>query len=389
MKRRLLVITSSFPRGEEDIAGYFVRGWAEALALRGHELDILAWRGPGAKSGEVSARVGVEFVPYGPKRWERLFFGDGAPENLERHKLVGLMAAPAMVAMVRAALRACETKRYDAVVGHWLLPGGLVARLVGKKAKIPSFVVGHSGGVHLVERLGRFGGRRLARFISSGPTTVPTDSLREKLIGAGGSVEIRVAPMGFEPPDSGGAKKEIGEELKIGFLGRLVPVKGLEVVVEAVKGLPLVFEIVGDGPSRAGLEEIAGENTRFLGPKFGAEKNGLLREWETIVLPSIPRQSGRHEGLPVSLLEGASAGAVPFVSGVPGVVPWIVRPERQILKAGDVEAWRGALTEFLECPDGERRQWQEESRRLVAPLAWPIYAKWWEKWLEDGLADHL
>lgn len=382
MKRRILVITSSFPRGEEDLAGHFVRSWAQALTAHNYTIHVLAWRGAGAVSGVVGPGVRVDFVPYGPRRWERLFYGKGAPENLERSPVMALMAVPAMAAMVRAALKACGQQRYDAVVGHWLLPGGFVARVVGQRAKIPSFVVGHSGGVHLLERLSVGGGRRLARFLSDGPTTVPTRALHEKLVGVGGLASTEVAPMGFEPILDGERAKPEG--MRVGFLGRFVPIKGLEVVLEAVKGLPLTLEVVGDGPARQRWEQMAGENTRFFGARYGEEKAALIRGWQAMVVPSIPRSSGRHEGLPVSLLEGASAGAIPFVSGVPGVEPWLARPERQILNAGDRSGWRGALMELLSTSDEVRSRWQEETRRQVAPLSWPVYGEWWARWLDGG-----
>lgn len=388
--RRWLVVTSSFPRDDRDLAGHFVREWARALVEQGDWVDVLCWRGPGARDRRVVEGLMVRFVPYGPPDLETLFFGAGAPENLDRAPVRALMALPAVGAMTGAAVRTCRDRDYDGIVGHWLVPGGLVARTVGAAVGLGSAVVGHSGGVHLLAGLPEVVGRPLVRRIAGGPTTVTTRPLRAKLVETAGCdlEELQVAPMGYRPgPQS--VERAPGDQgpMKVGFLGRLVDIKGLPAVLEAVerlrgRGRNVALEVVGDGPRREQWEAAAGEGVEFLGPKYGEDKWERLAGWDGLVVPS-KRREDRHEGLPVSLLEGASVGAVPLVSGVPGVEPWLAGPERQVVGRRPAD-WVEAIEWLAGLSERSRSELRGRTRRNVAGLAWPEYGGWWRRWLVRG-----
>lgn len=377
---RLLVITSSFPRHDGDFSGLFVRDFCRALVARGHEVEVLAWRGEGAAPG---AEPGLRwsFIPYGPPSLETLFFGSGAPENLRGAPLRAGLVPPALATMVAAALARTSRGDIDGVVGHWLVPGGIVARLVGGLRGIPSLVVGHSGGVHLLDRLPRPLGAPLARWLAMGPTTVPTEPLRAKLeaLGARG---IELAPMGFTPPSADRRQEAPSAPLRVGFLGRLVDLKDLPTLLEArallaADGVPIRLEVVGDGPLRDQWQRRA-PSVPFLGARLGEEKDALLSSWDVLAQPSRRRASGRHEGLPVTILEAAARGTVPLVSGVPGVEPWIADPALQVLPSEDPQAWAGALKTLAELSAPQWGELREATRAAVAPLSWPTQAPRWE-----------
>ena len=387
MGRRLLVIASSFPRHGEDLAGHFVGHWCRSLVDRGAEVDVLCWHGPGACSRQVQPGLRVRFIRYAWPGAQRLFFGAGAPENLTEHPLRAWLAVPAVAVMVAAALDACRRRSYDAVIGHWMVPGGLIARWVAEVMKLDSAVVGHSGGVHVLGALPEVIGRAIARRVCRGATSVPTEPLRKRLVALSGSEDIEVAPMGYAPsPISVESKNRGNDALRIGFLGRLVPIKGLETVLRAVERLrqsqrSVTLDVVGTGPRRGRWEAMAGETVHFVGAKYGLEKWHYLHRWDALVVPSKKGAKGRHEGLPVSLLEGASVGAVPLVSGVPGVEKWLARPTRQLIGDGDVDGWCRALGWIDGLDRGESTALRARTMQQVAPLAWPSYARWWQQWI--------
>lgn len=127
------------------------------------------------------------------------------------------------------------------------------------------------------------------------------------------SVEVR--------PEAASASKR-----RIVYLGRLVPVKRIELIIEAVDMLeqahPGVFclEIVGDGPLRAELESFASTvsaEVQFRGFQH-APLNNLSRA-AALVLAS------EHEGLPMAVLEALTLG-VPVVAPRTGAIPEIVPP---------------------------------------------------------------
>jgi glycosyltransferase involved in cell wall biosynthesis len=112
----------------------------------------------------------------------------------------------------------------------------------------------------------------------------------------------------------------------IGSVGSLHVRKGYQYLIEAV---PLVltelpgarFVLVGEGPERLRLEQLAAElgvagRVQFLGQR--TDVSAVLPEFDVFVLPSIT------EGMPNAVLEAMAAG-IPVVASRVGGVPEIVQ----------------------------------------------------------------
>lgn len=133
------------------------------------------------------------------------------------------------------------------------------------------------------------------------------------------------------------------------FLGRLSVEKGLEVLIEALGSAPdsLHLRIVGDGPSRAGLEAAvarAGLEGRVHFAGFVADVGPELARCHAVVLPSL------REGLPMALLEAAAAGR-PFVATRTGGVPSLLTDGGAVgllAEPGDPRSLAAALRELVE-----------------------------------------
>ncbi|MEZ4458832.1 MAG: glycosyltransferase family 4 protein [bacterium] len=304
---RVLVVTSSYPRSATDIAGFFVRDHVEMLREFGHDVDVMTWQDTADPHDD-----GVIRVQYAPRSLQTLFYGAGAPENLSS-AANGLLVPQAMVAMEREVAR--RAPAYDLLIGHWLVPAGLIVRRVGARLGRPTLVIGHSGGVHALAKLPRRVGRSMARTIAAGPTTVPTQILKDLLDRTCGlTTRAQILPMGFTPISPA---PKLGRAL---FMGRLVPIKRVDIAIRACAAARVGLDVAGDGPMRTDLETLAtelGADVHFWGLVFGHQKADLVAAASAFVLPS-GRLRGRHEGLPVSLLEAASAGAVPVVGDLPG-----------------------------------------------------------------------
>jgi glycosyltransferase involved in cell wall biosynthesis len=134
------------------------------------------------------------------------------------------------------------------------------------------------------------------------------------------------------------------------FVGRLHPVKQIDVLLRAWQGVPdATLVILGDGDERPRLEALH----RELGLGERAELRGMVTDvdaWlqaaDVFVLPSA------SEGLSVALLEAMAAGAVPIATAVGGAVELIRDGENgRLVPPGDVEELRTALHDALSRPD--------------------------------------
>lgn len=153
------------------------------------------------------------------------------------------------------------------------------------------------------------------------------------------------------------------------FVGRLIARKGLDCVLRAVaKQLPESprLVVIGDGPERAGLEQLAielGISERVVW--LGRQSNATARQWmlnaRVLVVPSSYEQWGLvaneawQSGLPV--LGSCTVGALR--AALPASLTWTMLP------VGDVEAWSAALRRVASIDDVERQDWIEIGHDLA------------------------
>ena len=298
---RIACITSSWPSREHPVAGTFVREHARLLEGAGHDVTTFTWR-PGTYAEDV-----VVVAPLGRAS---VLAGSGAPDAIDAAPWRALEAPLAIGAMLRELRRHSP---FDLYLGHWLVPGGLVARLAADAVGRPSFVVGHSAGVHALAALPRVAREPLLdEIVRPGSTTVPSLALAEKL-----GREVDVLPMGFDAIDV-----EPAQRRGVLCYGRLVPLKGFDLAVRVATSLDLDLHIVGTGPEAARLRQLAPDAT-FWGFADAAMKSEVFALCDRALVPSRVVR-GRHEGWPVSVLEVASAGVVPFVADWPGARELVV-----------------------------------------------------------------
>ena len=133
------------------------------------------------------------------------------------------------------------------------------------------------------------------------------------------------------------------------FVGRLVPYKGIDVLLEAMRGSGVVALLVGDGPLRSALERRARDlgvdiQVHFLGAVESRELEALYTAADLLVLPSVTRQ----EAFGVVQIEAMGRGK-PVVSTRLGTgVEWVNQHGETglIVPPGDAGALRDAIRRF-------------------------------------------
>jgi glycosyltransferase involved in cell wall biosynthesis len=143
----------------------------------------------------------------------------------------------------------------------------------------------------------------------------------------------------------------------VGTVTRLVPQKGLCYLIEAAALFPPeerpVFVVVGDGPLRAELRELAdksGVSSRFVLAGVRRDVPLILGALDLLVLPSVT------EGLGLILLE-AMAASLPVVATAVGGVPEVVLDGETgvLVPPGDPAALARAIADLLRVPERARR----------------------------------
>lgn len=169
---------------------------------------------------------------------------------------------------------------------------------------------------------------------------------------------VGVPPM-REFPDRAG--------LAIGFIGRLVPERGVDILLQACNHVLGAWSlaIVGTGPEQEALEALAqrygqASRIRWLG---GVGRDAIDRFWAEIDVLAVPSRATpdwveRHHEL---LLE-AMARAIPVVTTDTGALPELVGDAGVVVS--DAEPMGLALQQLLADP-GERRRLGLAGRQRV------------------------
>lgn len=321
------LLTTGFPRFEGDGAGSFLLTLARGVVAHGHSVRVLA---PEPRERRPAPRwpgIEVSWVPYArPRGLQQTFYGSGAPDNLRLQPARWAGAASFATTLYRASKR--ELEGCDTLISSWCVPCGWVASKTA--AGRPHLCICHATDVRWLAEVP--GGRALARGIAEGATSTwfLSEPLRERFFQTAGlradSVTAHVGPMPIEPPrplpqSRSELRRSLGiDDFTLLFLGRLVPVKGVDLLLHAAAALPepISVRIGGDGPELARLRALAQRlqvNATFEGWVTGERKEALLRACDAIVVPSGPK-----DGLPTVLFE-AKARCLPIIATEAGAIP--------------------------------------------------------------------
>jgi len=163
----------------------------------------------------------------------------------------------------------------------------------------------------------------------------------------------------------------------IGYIGRLVPEKGVDVLVEATAPLDARVLLVGDGASRGALEARVSawprDKARFVGAVTDTDVPEYLAALDALVLPSRTTATWAEQFGHV-LIEAMAAG-VPVVGSSSGAIPDVVGDAGIIVPEGDAAALRRALETLLADPALRARLSERGQDRVQAHYAHAVVAR--------------
>lgn len=149
---------------------------------------------------------------------------------------------------------------------------------------------------------------------------------------------------------------QAGRPFRLGYVGRLVPEKGLDDVLTALHRSPADVELLllGDGPGRAGLLARAavlglGGRVQVLNPCSPAGVAEFMSSLDALVLMSRTTRTWKEQFGRV-IMEAHACG-VPVIGSSSGSIPSVVGQNGWIVPEGDGTALATLLTELAAAPD--------------------------------------
>lgn len=208
---------------------------------------------------------------------------------------------------------------------------------------------------------------------------------------------IRFVPLALDPEHF---RRQDGDELRrrlglrgfvVGYAGRLLPMKGIHVLAEALEGASFdwTWLVLGTGPERDALLARARAGgwearLRIVEAVPHAGVPAYLNLMDALVLPSLTTPRWREQFGRV--LTEAMACEVPVVGSSSGAIPEVVGEAGRITPEGDAPALRGAL-EQLAADTALRATLAAAGRaRVLRHFTWERAAGQYRA-IYDGLLD--
>jgi glycosyltransferase involved in cell wall biosynthesis len=175
-----------------------------------------------------------------------------------------------------------------------------------------------------------------------------------------------IAPL---PPDPPELLAKRNDALLIGFLGRLVPEKGVLLLLEALlrlKGLKWKLLLVGNGELRGVIRDHwqnkFGDRLIMMGPITHEAVSQYLRHLDIFVLPSYSIPTWKEQ-FGLAMAQAMMAG-VACIGSSSGAIPEVLGPGGLIFKERDVDNLTCALKRMLES-EALRRELGDKARAFV------------------------
>jgi len=284
---------------------------------------------------ELAKRHTVHVITTAFKHAKRYDFIDGV--HVHRVGVVGRTSLPtatlvSLLTFVPSAfitgLALTKKHAFDIINAHFVIPSGVPALMLARMRNIPLVVTLIGGDIYdpskgiSPHRHGVF--RSVIRYIvrhANAVTAISHDTKQRAIELHNIMQDITVVPIGLVPfPCTPLPRESLGlrnDDFLCISIGRLVPRKGYETLLEAWKQIPAAqLLIIGDGPLKESLQEqidrydLSGR-VRLVGFISEQEKHAMLRTANAYV------SAAQHEGFGIVFLEAMDAG-LPIIAANDG-----------------------------------------------------------------------
>lgn len=382
------MISHMYPSPVNPTGGIFVHEQVKALRDRGHDVRVVSPKG---------------WAPPGLSRWSsyRDVVAEDTVDDVVVHyprKLtlpggrLGHRNADAFLLGIRGTVRRIHAEwPIDVIHAHMMVPDGWTAARMGHELGVPAVGTAHRADVLDVPAQGAKARMRVAEAIQTLDAVVTVS----RAIGDAADAiarprrPITVVPNGadaavFMPRDPAEARRRLGipaEGPVISYVGKLVPRKGVDTLIEAMgilaaraAGAPRLV-MAGIGGMREPLEQRAAQldvadRITWLGKVPHDDVGWVMSAGDVFVLPSL------SEGLPTVVCEAMACGLPVVATAVDGTPEIVDDPATGLLvQPHDAGGLAAALARVLDDPDMARAMGAEALRRSEAEYTWAANAR--------------
>lgn len=330
MKKKILVLSSTFPRWNNDHEPPFVYELSRRFT-DDYDVHVLAPHAADSRHHEILGNLSIHRFRYAPDSLEKLAYNGGIANNLKSQPLKYLLVLPFLISEFFAASKLIKKHNIDLVHAHWLIPQGLIAVLLKKLTdyKITTLVTAHGSDIFSFNSPIP---RQIKKFVLNNCTnlTVVSNSMRTAVIEMGYACHVDVLSMGTDLTASFLPDEKMRKPKQVISVGRLITQKGIKYLLDAFSTVLEVhpdatLQIIGHGPELEPLKLQAtdlgiNKHVIFSG---GLSHTGIVTKLQSssiAVFPYCRDKQYSEEGFGLVLVEALGCGCAVIASRQPAVM---------------------------------------------------------------------
>ncbi|MCD2324775.1 glycosyltransferase [Sphingomonas sp. IC-56] len=378
---QVLVLSTLFPDATRPNFGIFVERQTQALAARDNvEIRVVAPRGIPPWPLSLLDRYALLAALPDHETWNGLQVDRPAFLNLP-----GTGGRFHAAALTRAVISVLDRIRgefpFDVLAAEFFFPDGVSAVALGQRYGVPVSIKARGSDIHRWASKPGVGRQIVGAGCAADGMIAVSEGLRDDMAALGmpreriSCIVTGVDLSRFAPVDQIAAKAALGVKGPLVLsVGALIPIKGHEIVIEAVAALPgVTLWIAGEGPHRPILaRKIAklglGDRVRLLGAVPHDQVARLLAAADIMALAS------EREGLANAWIEALASGTPIIIPDVGGARQVVRTPEAGRIVPRTPAAFAAAIHALIASPPPaaavrttvEPFTWEANSRNLHA-----------------------
>ncbi|MBO6851338.1 MAG: glycosyltransferase [Marinobacter sp.] len=399
-KKKLIVLSSTYPRWKDDFEPGFVHELCRRLT-NSFEVTVLCPHSPGAERFSSMDDVNVVRFRYAPQCLETLVNDGGIVSNLKSSPWKWLLLPFFFIAQLISLWKLVRQWGPDVIHAHWIIPQGLAAVVLRffNSSFPPIYVTSHGADLFAL-KAGVF--QELKKIVLSRAVgiSVVSSTMRDEVGRLSVDLDkVTVLPMGVDLENRFRPNLAVERtQWEILFVGRLVEKKGLQYLIQAMPSILEQFEdsvltVVGFGPEKGRLIELAEslgvqKQVRFVGSVSQSELADFYQKAAVFVAPFIMANNGDQEGLGLVVVEALGCGCPVVVADVPASrdVSSSARGVT-VVPVRDSAAIAEAVIEQFRQKDPEYHEVLSSRASLMARFSWEAVARSYSAELNKILSE--
>lgn len=387
-KKKLLVLSSTFPRWKHDSTPPFVFELAKKLQ-KDFEVCVLAPHYPKALKNETWEDMKIIRFKYFFSPFEKLALNGGIISALKKNPLNYLLIPFFIIAEFMAIKKVIKKYKPDVIHAHWIIPQGLLLSLTNTNT--PWLITSHGSDIWAFRQPIMIALKKIALKKAAAITVVSQalkNEIERKIIK---NKKIEVMSMGVDHNNF--SPKKYSEKLRkkhkhmLLYVGRLSKEKGLEYLIKAMPNVLKQFPdvqllVIGGGPLKFELDKLINnlgveKNINMLGSIPNSDLPSYYATADIFIMPS------KSEGLPVTLMEAMSSSAIVLATDLEGNKDLIQhRLNGFLCQPKNHDDIAKNIIEILN--NGELNKVRDAARKIILEkFSWDIIANKYKKTLSE------